>query len=79
MGLKVESKGLKEEKLTLFDENTRFVSSYKEAKIITRDDNWFQLSMVLDGVERIYTCISFEEAYAKYEELLEKDENGFFM
>ncbi len=80
MGLKVEDRGLKEEKLKLFDENTRFVSSYKEAKIITLDDNeTFQLSMVHFGVEYIYSFSSFEEAYTKYEVLLEKDDKGCFV
>ncbi len=79
MGLKVEDRGLREEKLKLFDETTRFVSSYKEAKIITLGDDCFQLSMLLNGTTKIYTYKSFEEAYSKYEALLKNEDKGFFV
>ena len=75
----MEDRGLKEEKLKLFDETTRFVSSYKEAKIITLDDDCFQLSMLLNGTVKIYTYNSFEEAYKKYEVLLKNDDKGCFV
>lgn len=67
-----------EENLKLFNEDTRFVSSYKEAKIITKED-YFQLSMLLDGTERIYTFNTFEEAYEKYNTLLRNDKNGVYV
>lgn len=78
MGLRVQNKGLDEEKLSLFDKDTRFVSSYKEAKIIVKED-YYQLSMVLNGTEKIYSYSTLKEAYDKYHELLEKDEGGFFV
>ena len=74
-----EDRGLTEEKLKLFDDNTRFVSSYKEAKIITLDDDNFQLSILLDGTTRVYSFGSFDEAYSKYDELLKKDKKGCFV
>ena len=75
----MENRGLDEEKLKLFDDNTRFVSSYKEAKIITLENDCVQLSMLLNGTTKIYSFSSFEEAYDKYEELLKKDDKGCYV
>ncbi len=87
MGLKVEDRGLKEEKLKLFDETTRFVSSYKEASIkelkdektLKEEDSTYQLSMLQFGTVKVYSFSTFEEAYKKYEVLLKNDDKGCFV
>ncbi len=73
MALRVESRGIQEEKLKLFDENTRFVSSCMEASIKTFDkDKTYQLSIYQDGTTNIYTFDSFHNAYKQYERSLQK-------
>jgi len=76
---KVENRGLIEEKLKLFNEDTRFVSSYKEAIIREKKEGWFELSMLLNGTERIYVTDTFSEAYRQYEVLLKNDKKGVFI